>query len=231
LSNLNFRWPLLSELHIPNMKHKRSLGKKKIDKIIDFETRFYCAIMSGLEHVCKRDIFIEMWKTNKTAIKNLSESEILDTVNTFPFDPATGHFVNYRWMLGGVEEDESGRIISAKSLISAWNVKVNFIDPDNNENVVWQSKDQLEIEAVIDGLLEKFKEKYDDNDLTMSYGLGRTYGDTSSKSMFDDITKVIFGVLITIFYVVFVTSKYGWVELRCSLAVAGLINVGMAYFR
>jgi Niemann-Pick C1 protein len=222
---------LLSELNIPSRKRKRSLSKMKIDNDLDFETRFYCAIMNGLEHVCKRDIFIEMWNSNRTAIKRLTESEILDKVNEFPYDPETGHFINYRWMLGGVEKDESGRIISAKSVITAWNLKVNFINENKIDKVQWQSEDQLDIESIMDGIIEHYKEKYDDNDTLLSYGLGRSYGDTSSKSMFEDISKVVLGVTITIIYVIFVTSKYGWVELRCSLAIVGIINVGLAYFR
>lgn len=176
-----------------------------------------------------------MWKTNETRIKSVTIEEILQKVNSLKISPESGHATNFKAMLGGVEYDENGQIISAKSIITNWMLKVNFSQIDfkkigNNAGTEdYSTIDVHRFEEKFLETIEKIKSEIEDDDLTLFYGAGKSFGDISSKTMFQDIDKVFYGVILMMFYMIIVLSKYSWVELRCSLAAVGLLNVGMAY--
>lgn len=43
-----------------------------------------------------------------------------------------------------------------------------------------------------------------------------SYGDISSKTMFQDMRKIFFGGFLMFIFMVVVLSKFGWIELRVS---------------
>lgn len=78
-------------------------------------------------------------------------------------------------------------------------------------------------------LMEKLKADLETNDTKILYGSGRSYGDISSRVLFQDINKMFSGVVMMMIYMIFILSKYSWVEIRYILTSVGILNVGMAY--
>lgn len=222
-------------------RRRRSIDTKKkassqlIPSFLKFDEKRYCKIINSLDWECMKESFLELWKSNGEAIGKTTSDEILTKLNTLKISPETGHQTNFVGMLGDVERDEAGRIVSAKSLITNWMVKVNFsqINYDKGGNNAGTEEfatiDVQVFEQTFLRLMEQLKRDIETEDLKVYYGAGRSYGDISSKTMFQDIDKVVYGVIFMLFYMVFVLSKYGWIEIRFSLAAVGLLNVGMAY--
>jgi Niemann-Pick C1 protein len=77
--------------------------------------------------------------------------------------------------------------------------------------------------------MERLKKELETDDLKIYYSAGRSYGDISSKTLFQDIDKLLLGVFVMMIYMVLVLSKFNWPELRFQLTSIGLLNVGMAY--
>lgn len=55
--------------------------------------------------------------------------------------------------------------------------------------------------------------------LEFYYEAGRSYGDLSGSTMFQDIDKLVLGVLLMFLYILAILSKYNWVELRVCVAI------------
>jgi Niemann-Pick C1 protein len=73
------------------------------------------------------------------------------------------------------------------------------------------------------------KKELETDDIKIYYSAGRSYGDISSKTLFQDIDKLCLGVFLMMIYMMFVLSRYSWVELRFLLTSIGLLNVALAY--
>nr|CAD7398606.1 unnamed protein product [Timema poppensis] len=70
---------------------------------------------------------------------------------------------------------------------------------------------------------------YDDKEMKIFYEAGRSYGDISSSVMFQDVDKLIFGIIMMFIYVQIIVSKFNMVEFRFFLGIIGLLSVGMAF--
>nr|CAD7423184.1 unnamed protein product [Timema monikensis] len=55
---------------------------------------------------------------------------------------------------------------------------------------------------------------YDDREMKIFYEAGRSYGDISSSVMFQDVDKLIFGIIMMFIYVQIIVSKFNMVEFR-----------------
>lgn len=53
--------------------------------------------------------------------------------------------------------------------------------------------------------------------IVIYYCAERSFGDISAATMFQDMDKLIVGVILMFVYMQVVLSKYSWVELRVSL--------------
>lgn len=76
---------------------------------------------------------LDLWKFNNTVIQNVSKDEILLALNTTTISPSSGHETDFVHLLGGVQRNKSGHIISASSLLTHWMVYVNFTAVDHEK--------------------------------------------------------------------------------------------------
>jgi predicted RND superfamily exporter protein len=151
------------------------------------------------------------------------------------FNQRTGHQMDLASMLGGVEKDSNGKIISAKSILTVFNLHLNFSEIDLNRvgNAAgtedWATVDIMRFEEKFLHLMRKLKTELETNDTKIYYGAGRSYGDISSKVLFQDMDKLLLGIVFMMIYMILVLSKCSWPEIRYNLASVGILNVGMAY--
>ena len=75
---------------------------------------------------------VELWEYDENKIAQLTKQEIIRAINKTKVSPVTGHTSEFYNLLGGVERNEIGEIISAKSVLSFWTLHVNFTDPSIN---------------------------------------------------------------------------------------------------
>lgn len=233
-----------------NNKHKRSIDentedlgeminnnpddfiKKMFDPSFKITTKQYCSIVSKLKLGCMHENILDMWNAETL---NLTNHDITEKIDTTYINRVTGHEMNFTTLLGAVERDTNGHIISAKSLLTKFNLHLNFseINIDRTGNSAgtesWTTVDIMRFEEKFLILMGKLKREFETNDIKIYYGAGRSYGDISEKTLFQDISKVIFGALLMTIYMVFILSKYSWVELRIQLTSFGVMNILMAY--
>lgn len=60
-------------------------------------------------------------------------------------------------------------------------------------------------------------ETHDHGDLGFWFEAARSFGDVSASTMFQDISKLVIGILMMSLYVQIILSKFNWVEWRVSM--------------
>lgn len=203
---------------------------------VDLPNFMYCPIINRLPVGCMELSILELWKYDRDVIAGLTKEQIVDKLNSTKISPVTGHTIDYSELLGGIARDESGRIVSANSLVSHWMVHVNYseVDADVSGNAAgtedWVTEDSMLWEAAfLDRLHAIDSGDKGDESSQLFYAAGRSYGDISAESMFKDVDKLVFGGVIMFIYMQLVLSRFSWTEFRLMLGSLGLLSVGMGF--
>lgn len=198
--------------------------KKMFDPSFKISTKQYCSIISKLKLGCMHSNILEMWNAETF---NLTTKDIIEKLETTYNNRVTGHEMNFTRLLGGVEKDSEGHIVSAKSLMTMFNLHLNFSDLKINEvgntagTESWTTVNIMRFEEKFLTLMERLKRELENDDISIFYGAGRSYGDISEKTLFQDIGKVITGTFLMAIYMIVIISKYSWVEIRLGLTFFG----------
>lgn len=106
---------------------------KILEPLLNFDGKKYCELIESLPLGCMRANLLELWKSNSERIRNLSTQEIITKLNSSEVSPETGHVATFVSLLGGIETNSSGFIISAKSLLTTWSLHINFTEVDSTK--------------------------------------------------------------------------------------------------
>uniref|UniRef100_A0A336MF82 CSON014056 protein n=1 Tax=Culicoides sonorensis TaxID=179676 RepID=A0A336MF82_CULSO len=220
---------------------KSNSNKKKAKKpfvpSVDLDPEFYCSIVESLPSGCMLENLLEIWKFESDRLPQ-SKNDIISALNETKVSPYSGHDMDFEHLLGGVERDETGRIISAKSLLARYNLYVNFSQADSSKigNLAgtedWASESTMAWEQKFLNIISKLKKTLETNstdNFKLFYSAGRSYGDISNETMFEDLDKLAFGIILMFIYMQLVLSRFSWTEIRIQLSSLGLLCVGMGF--
>lgn len=216
-------------------------NKTKFDPSVHAPTDLYCSIVDNLQRGCLVFSILDIWDFDSDLIKKQTKYDIIEKINTIKISPTLGHPMNFSDLLGDIVTDEAGRIISAKAVKSIWMLHVNFLNVNMDEmgndvgTADWATPDVLNWELAFLKELESssndlklYNEKYNKT-MGLWYEAGRSFGDVSASTMYQDILKIATGVILMSIYVLVILSRFTWVELRLCLTGAGLLCVGGAF--
>ncbi|XP_072939386.1 patched domain-containing protein 3-like [Epargyreus clarus] len=204
-----------------------------VDLTLWVDDEYYCNFLESFSLACLQYDILDLWENDPNVIKNLTKHDIIRKLNDVKINPVTGHPVDYTTLLGGIQRDESGDVVTAKSLLTTWYTHVNMSEVDLNEvgNLVG-TEDWVSVPLAM--WESKFLSKIIHiSSMTKSYSIyfeaGRSFADISGESMFCELDKLYIGIALMFIYVVCAISRFNWVEIRLTLGSVGLLNVGMAY--
>ena len=83
---------------------------------------------------CLQQNVLELWKNDKTKISQLSKENIVKALNKTTVGPLSGHETPFSSLLGGIQRNEAGEIITAKSILTLWMLHVIFFTININLN-------------------------------------------------------------------------------------------------
>jgi hypothetical protein len=84
----------------------------------------YCDLVSTLSDKCIQTSLLEMWRYDEDLIRTTTHQEIIDAVNLLVKSPWFGYDLDYSALLGGVERNASGHIVSARTAHLIWTTEV-----------------------------------------------------------------------------------------------------------
>ena len=178
---------------------------------------------------CAEFHLLELW-ANKgkfdnitdAAIGALTDEAVLEKVNQdgarsglsgMPFAVET-------WV-GGIERDQEGKIISGKALLMLFiSEKTESKDDPDEPNEL-----TMEFEEAFIDLANDFD--FGDSGLKAYPNAARSFGDIFGGAVGGDVQLFIFGYVVVIVYVVFMTGKLNSVEFRGRLSLSGILAVVM----
>ncbi|KDR12704.1 protein patched homolog 3-like [Zootermopsis nevadensis] len=224
-----------------DVKENLILAEDYVDVEEDFEFDLgsilgydlYCNIINRLETACMQHSLLELWKFNEQKIHNLTEEKIIKALNRTTVSPVYGHPTDYLQLLGNVRRNETGHVTGASALLSLYMVHIDFMsvnfDEDGNEagTADWATKPILKWEQKFMDMMEDVSKHA--QGIEVFYEAGRSFADISAASMFQDINKLIVGIILMFIYVQINVSKFNMVECRLILGSVGLLCILMAF--
>ncbi|KAK3928566.1 Patched domain-containing protein 3 [Frankliniella fusca] len=194
---------------------------------------FYCNIVSSFPSGCLSQSIVDIWKFNVDQVNNLTKAKIIADLNSTNFSPTLGHPFEFSSLLGGIDYDENGVIISAKALMVMYMVHINFstVDMDVAGNdggtADWANGPGLEWESNFLRILSEFSETV--SGFELYYEAGRSFGDISAAGMFQDMDKLVIGVILMLIYIQAQQTRASCVTSRMIPAMVGLFSIGIAF--
>ena len=125
------------------------------DIYTDLPHNVYCEIVDTLETQCFEQSLLEIWMYNEKVISNLTKQDIINDVNKYERSPYFGFKYNYSDLLGSVERNRSGHIISASAAMyrlvtiadlnniyhrSFFAKAAGRQQPLDEKNIIWQNE-------------------------------------------------------------------------------------------
>lgn len=110
----------------------KTVHKRPFNPSVDLDPAIYCSIINNLPMGCLQQNMMELWLFDEVKAGLLNKEDILRKLNTTSVSPFSGHESNFVNLLGGVQRNSTGHIVSAKTIMSYWMVYVNFSNVDHD---------------------------------------------------------------------------------------------------
>ena len=167
-----------------------------------------------------------MWRYREDLVRSTTQKEILDAVNLLDKSPWYGYSSNYQQLLGGVQRNSTGHIVSAKTAYMVWTLKVP-------EGVDFVSETGLEIDPADITTIDWERQFIDialnmsSNEVTFVPNAVSSFSDISSGAVFFDIYLVLIGYGAMFLYTISMLGKINTVEIRLYVSISGIVSVFM----
>ena len=115
----------------------------------------YCELIGSFESQCLEQSLLEIWMYNERIINKLTQQDIINAVNVLDRSPYFGFKYNYAELLGSIERNQTGHIVSATAalynlvtIVDLENIQdSNFLEKGaglqlsfDEPNIVWQDE-------------------------------------------------------------------------------------------
>ena len=110
-------------------KYSRENSRDTTETTSSLPRSILCDLVNTLDSKCGMTSLLEMWRYEEETIKTTTHQEILAAVNQLSHSPWTGYETDFTSLLGGVERDSRGRVVTARTALMVWSLTV----PDDAE--------------------------------------------------------------------------------------------------
>ena len=170
----------------------------------------------------------EMWRFEKDNIETTTEEEILAAVNLLDKSPWFGYGTNYSRLLGGVERNSSGHIVSAKVAQMFWRLEIPDnaeIDDSQGSGLELQLADQISLAWEADFLQIALNSS--SQTTTILPNSAKSFGEVSGEAIFFDAFFMAGGYIIMFLYTIVMLGNTNLVHVRLYLTISGLLSIAM----
>ena len=196
-----------------------------LDKIPD---NIYCDLVETLNEKCVESSLLEIWRYDEYLINTTTTQEILAAVNNLDKSPWFGYNVDYSAMLGGVERNSSGHIVSAGSMRVVMVIKVpkeGRLVAAEGAGVELEVADQTSLDW--EERLVYIALRFSTDTIKIRVNAARSFGDVSTEAIFFDASLMAGGYIIMFLYTVLMLGKMNRVEVRLYLTISGIVSIMM----
>ena len=216
---------------------------KEVDLSVEYYPEPYCSIFNSLDNVCFEDslleIFAQAGQIKREMIENLSQDQILETINTQKISGQFSVAKDFIGLLGGIETDSEGKIVKAQAvkyqLYGKMNVTAAHLESIAKNNILG---DQLSIEQIDENtksIEDKFisillEQRRNSSQFMLDFIVAKSFPDAVNDRITGEIPKVLGSFALMFIYVTLVLGKLNCVDNKSLLSLTGLFSVIMALF-
>lgn len=201
----------------------------------DYYPELYCGCIEATETACFEQNIVELWADQGSysevadkKIADLTQQEIIDTINNKNISQIFLKDFNFTDLLGGIQRNRKGEIIGAKAVEMKFFTSVNVTAVKVHGTATRGEK--IDVESFnFEGLMKDFLQSRDwfPQGLTSYVNIQRMFFDSFVGQTFKDSDKLGLGYMLVFIYVNVMLSKLNFVEQRIWLSVIGILSVAM----
>ena len=172
--------------------------------------------------------FTEMWRFDKESIETTTQQEILNAVNLLDRSPWFGYGTNYSRLLGGVERNSSGHIVSARVAQMFWRLEIPDdaeIDDSQGSGLELQLADQRSLDWEEEFIQISLNSS--SPTATVTPNSAKSFGEVSGEAIFFDAFFMAGGYLIMFIYTIIMLGNFNLIHVRLYLTISGLFSIAM----
>ena len=94
----------------------------------------YCSFLSSLTSECLRASILDLWDFDRSKISNLTRQKVLDDINSAARSPTFGFDFDFSTLLGGVQRDADGNVVSARAAASVFTLQVKSGEEEKGDH-------------------------------------------------------------------------------------------------
>lgn len=202
------------------------------DWSLAFDKTIYYQFYEKMPKDCLEFSILEIWGNNDTAIEELTDEEVLREINTANMSVTYAYPMDFQAFLGGIERDESGQVIGAKTTLTQIVMRINRTEID-----LGMLTNDAGLADEVDMALYDWEGEFISllrNDTGRPEGLEvylqaqRSFGEISGETILGDVAFLVIGDIILFVYVQLMLGKFNMVETRPVLSLLGLLATFMA---
>lgn len=202
------------------------------DWSLAFDKTIYYQFYEKMPEDCLELSILEIWGNNDKAIEDLTDEEVLHEINTANMSVTYAYPLDFQAFLGGIERDESGLVVGAKTTLTQVVMKINRTEID-----LGMLTNDAGLADEVDMALYDWEGEFISllrNDTGRPEGLEvylqaeRSFGEISGETILGDVAFLVIGNIILFVYVQLMLGKFNMVETRPVLSLLGLLATFMA---
>jgi len=217
--------------YAPNASSNETIDTKAKDVTDRLPENIYCDLVTTLSAKCIQSSLLDIWRYEENLIRSTTQQEILDAVNLLTKSPWFGYDLDYSNLLGGIERNATGHIVSAKTAHLIWTLHVPedaVIESGQGGGLEIEPADKTTIEWE-DQFINIALNKSTD-DFIIKPNAVKSFSDVSSQAVFFDIYLMLIGYSAMFIYTVVMLGKVNSLEIKFYLSIAGIVSVFKGLF-
>ena len=192
----------------------------------------YCDFIKHAPTVCYEESILELWaadgKFDPKVFEMLTESEILESVNTNNKSGLLMVEKNFKNLIGEISYNSIGQIEGAKVATMTWVGRVNLTALNMFGSVQRGEIVDKYTFAFEGGMMKTITNRTEQSEEVETFVMvARMFFEALESQAFEDAGMLLVGYLIVFVYVIFMIGKFNFVEQRFFLSFGGILGVIM----
>ena len=99
-------------------------NETELDILEEIPDNIYCDLVTTLTEKCLQTSLLEIWRYEEQTVRSTTSQEVVTAVNSLVRSPWYGYTTDYTRLLGGLERDERGEVMTAQTALMVWTLSV-----------------------------------------------------------------------------------------------------------
>jgi len=193
----------------------------------EFYPEPYCTAVKHAPTACLSESILELWEED-VDVGELTDYEILDTINNKNLSTVFMREKNFTTMLSGIRYDNAtGQIVGARVATISWITQINFTEMEiSGQAMRGDLVDRLSFEFEGE-MMKVVTNRSDLGNITLYANVHRMFFESLEGQAFKDARMLLLGYLTVFIYIIIMLGSISCVDMKFYPSLAGIVGVAM----